>query len=84
MVKAADGSIACWGVTGLPQTPPLAGAFRSVVTGPGHVCGLRSNGTVACWNKDPPASLNGKTVTKLVGNWFGPCALLSDGSITCW
>ena len=88
MVKAADGNIVCWGYDTFPQPTlpaPLTGPFRTVVNGMLYVCGLRANGTVACWNwAPPPATLNGKTVTKLAASADTVCALASDGTITCW
>ena len=33
------------------QATPPAGSFVSVSAGWGHTCGLRSDGSVACWGR---------------------------------
>ena len=45
-----DGSIQCEAVWP-DQAPPPEGRFSTIVAGMIHFCGLRTDGTVACWGK---------------------------------
>ena len=53
--------------------------------GGGHTCGVRSNGSVACWGGNwggrstPPA---GSFVSVSAGDHT--CGVRSDGSVACW
>jgi hypothetical protein len=56
--------VACWGGNFSGQATPPAGVFSQVAAGESHTCGLRADGTVACWGGDnsfgqatPPAAL---------------------------
>ena len=66
-------------------TPP-AGEFITVSAGASHNCGVKTDGSVACWGQDlfgegtPPA---GEFITVSAG---GPhtCGVKTDGSAACW
>ena len=80
-----------WVRTG--QADPPAGQFSAVAGGWQHSCGLRTDGTIACWGRnedgqaDPPAgrfrsvSAGG---TVLTGGGGHSCGLRTDGTIACW
>ena len=60
--------------------------FTSVSAGHDHVCGLRENGTVACWGIDAGGkamSPEGRFTAVAAGGVFS-CALCEDGSPLCW
>ena len=67
--------------------------FVSVSVGNDHVCGLRSNGTVACWGVGAgvgSAVAGGKARSPsgiyravAAGGTF-TCAMLSDSTLSCW
>ena len=65
---------------------PAAGSFVSVSAGEVHSCGVRNNGSVACWGWDeygkatPPA---GSFVSVSAGG-FHTCGVRSNGSVACW
>jgi alpha-tubulin suppressor-like RCC1 family protein len=66
-------------------TPPT-GTFASVSVGYAHACGLKADGTVACWGKDycgqatPPAG----TFKSVSSGGCSTCGLRTDGTIACW
>ena len=100
-----DGTVACWswsyeGDRRKIATPP-AGEFVSVSAGytgapqhvfssaGGHTCGVRNDGSVACWGyldeyedkiTTPPA---GEFVSVSAGRRH-VCGVKRDGSVACW
>ena len=52
----SDATVSCWGDNGAAgadgQATPPTGTFSSVSAGGALSCGLRSNGTIACWGYD--------------------------------
>ena len=70
------------------QTPPPEGeVFVSVSSGGGHTCGLREDGTVACWGNDvrgqasPPRDERFASVTS---GSYHTCGLRDDDTAVCW
>ena len=65
---------------------PTASSFVSVSAAQGHSCGVRSDGSVACWGSDeygqatPPAD-SFVSVSAGVGH---TCGVRSNGSVACW
>ena len=65
---------------------PSEGTFRSISVGPVHICGVRTDGAVACWGKDsarqatPPRG----SFTAVSAGSNHTCALRTDGSVSCW
>ncbi len=66
--------------------PPPETEFASVSAGASHNCGVKTDGSVACWGQDlfgegtPPA---GEFISVSAG---GPhtCGVKTDGSVACW
>ena len=75
----------CWGC-GLYGLDPPAGSFSQVSAGGEHTCGLKSDGTVACWGYNyfgqstPPG---GSFSQVSAGHWH-TCGLRTDGLWICW
>jgi hypothetical protein len=67
-------------VSSIPSTGEIsAGGY--------HTCGLRTDGTVACWGRNisgestPPSGL---IASQVDGGTFHACAIRLDGSVACW
>ena len=72
--------------------PPPEEEFSSVSGGVGHTCGLRVDGSLACWgsNEDGYGNLlgqatppEGEFASVSTGGWH-TCGLRVDGSVACW
>ena len=82
----------CLGMVTVPQptaapTPvPASVPFASVSAGWDHTCGMRTDGTVACWGKNdfgqilPPAG----AFASVSAGWGHTCGLRTDGTLACW
>ena len=74
------------GVTGQTIYDAPTGSFKAVSAGSHHSCGLRTDGTIACWGEntwgqvDAPAG----TFTVIAAGWQHSCGLRTDGTIRCW
>ena len=72
--------------TPTPRPTPPASSFVSVSAGGEHTCGVRSDGSVACWGENgsgaatPPV---GSFVSVSGGQWH-TCGVRSDASVACW
>ena len=70
----------------LGSTPPLAEAWQAVSAATTHTCGLRNDGTLACWGNNlfgqatPPSG----TFTQVAAGEFHTCGLRIDGNLACW
>ena len=69
------------------ETEVVRERFQAISSGPLHTCGLKTDGSVACWgsNKlgqlDPPESQSFGSIS--TGNAH-TCALEIDGTAVCW
>jgi hypothetical protein len=77
----------------VPEAPTVAAATdetwiipETVSAGGGHTCGIKSDGTLACWGyndygqSSPPAG----TFTQVSAGELHTCGVKSDGTVTCW
>ena len=68
------------------QPTPSRGRFTSVSAGGRHTCGVREDGSLACWGWDavgqatPPQG----RFTSVSAGWFHTCGVREDGSLACW
>ena len=66
-------------------TPP-SGTFVSVSSVLSHTCGVRTDGSVACWGQDlfgeatPPSG----EFSSVSAGGFHTCGVRTDGSVACW
>jgi hypothetical protein len=85
-IRADSGSVTCFGLHA--ATPPI-GRFAELSGDSGNTCGLREDGTLACWTcvDDPFYGLGvpppGRFIAVSVG-FESACAVRGDGSIWCW
>ena len=69
-------------------SPAQASSAASVDAGGSHSCGLRTDGSLACWGDNTYGQISGTPI----GNGYSAvsaggnhsCALVTDGSIVCW
>ena len=69
-------------------SPPYSGSFASVSAGNSHNCGVKTDGSVACWG----SSNNGGELTPPSGSFASvsaagldyTCGVKTDGSVACW
>ena len=79
-----------WGQAIPAGVAPLATgatAFTAVSSGGFHTCGLRSDGSVACWGDNEYGQATapaGETFTAVSSGGEHTCGLRSDGSVACW
>ena len=73
-------SLSGWGA-------PSIAPFKGVAVGGAHACGLRVDGSIACWgsnNHNQTDVPNGEYTAVAAGSGGHSCGLRTDGTITCW
>jgi hypothetical protein len=77
--------LVCWPSTSSVALSP-GGTFRQVSVGGNHACGLKSNGTIACWGDNSSGQLNAPSgaFNQISTEGFHTCGLKSDGTLICW
>jgi hypothetical protein len=70
------------GITG----PDCELVFTSLAAGPLHACGVRNDGTLACWGSNPSggASPPEGNFLQVTAGYEHSCALRANSTITCW
>ena len=63
-----------------------AGGFTQVSAGYLHTCGVRTDGTLACWgsNSDGQATPPDGTFSQVSAGGFHTCGVRTDGTLACW
>jgi hypothetical protein len=66
-------------------TPP-AGTFTQVSAGGSHNCGVRADGTLACWgwNDYGQATPPDGTFSQVSAGYTHTCGVRTDGTLACW
>ena len=64
----------------------IAGRFKQVGGGYGHSCGLKVDGTVACWgwNRDGRSTPPPGTFRQISVGTHHACGVKTDGTVACW
>ena len=94
-VTAADGSLVCWGgsgVFGLLLASPPQGAFSAVTVGTNHACGLGTDSTATCWGTanqriQPPTDADGAAIkfASITAGDDHTCGVREDdAAVVCW
>ena len=96
---AGDGSVECWGGTGIAEldpvkVPPSGVAFTEIemATTEYYTCGLDGGGEIHCWGTSgPEPATDPGQMDPLSGSWSklsvgggNACALDADGHLGCW
>ena len=68
------------------QPTPPADSFASVSAGELHTCGVKSNGSVACWGSDEYGQVTAfdYSFDSVSAGSVHTCGVRSDGSFACW
>ena len=69
-----------------PSTPPALLTFRAVSAGYWHSCGVRTDGTIACWGNNDSGRTDAPdgTFNAISAGLWHSCGLKTDNTITCW
>ena len=92
-IRSDDGTLDCWGnpFAGSPD-----GQFTAISAGRGGLCGLRTDGTVACWRGNRPDGPDrtdrtyrtdvpqGRFLTVAAGYPMSCGIRADDGTVVCW
>ena len=68
-------------------TPVGGGSFTEISSGANHACGLRANGSIACWGSNTSGQATPPTTgvfTSISTGDAHTCALRNDGAVVCW
>jgi hypothetical protein len=81
-----DSTITCWGAAcSNVEAPP--GSFTAVGADGSWICGVKTDGTLACWNQcllgAIPTPPSGTFTSVSVGVGFA-CGVRTDGTLACW
>ena len=91
-----DTNVVCWGDNRWGQSTPPPGTFTTVSAGRYSTCGVKTDGSVACWGVYQPPTWDlisgvpssGEYVDAKIGFGAGwrehACALSKTGQVTCW
>jgi alpha-tubulin suppressor-like RCC1 family protein len=71
----------------LPLDPDIL--VDTITTGLYHTCGVKTDGTLACWGYDGYGQVTGPnqstdTFTQVSGGGYHTCGLRSDNTLACW
>ncbi len=66
--------------------PPTSRGWIAVSAGANHTCGIRTDGTVACWgdNRWGQANPPGGTFTTVSASFGHTCGIRTNGRVACW
>lgn len=79
-LQAEDGSLTCPGAA----KPAPAGPFAQFSVGTHHACGVRTDGTLACWGSPNDVIPPSGRFTKVDVSGRDACAISVEGEIRCW
>lgn len=83
-VLTEAGEAVCAGKSAPTGGPP--GPFAQIALGFGFACGLRPEGTLACWGRDDLGQTRAPEgrFTQVTAGTEHACAIREDGALACW
>ena len=68
------------------QSTPSMGRFSCISAGWEHTCGLKADGSIACWGDDykGEATPPGDRFASVSAGWSHSCGVRDDGTVACW
>lgn len=79
-VLKSDGRPLCYAGDSISRGSPPDGPFQSV----SEPCGLRADGTLACWGADGPGPAPSGTFTSFSAVQTAACAVRANGTLACF
>ncbi|WP_419551559.1 RCC1 domain-containing protein [Candidatus Poriferisodalis sp.] len=75
----------CWGISESGKLGPQ-GTFTAISTGQYHSCGIKTDGTVACWGRNYQGQSDAPdgTFTAISTGQYHSCGIKTDGTVACW
>ena len=83
-VYPSERRLFCEQATTTPVSTTPSGTFVSVSAGLSHTCGVRTDGSVACWGQDLEATPPSGEFSSVSAGGFHTCGVRTDGSVACW
>jgi hypothetical protein len=84
-IRASDLQIECWGSDPADPQAIKTGRFSSLTAASGYACGIRTDGTAACWGSVPGgASVPEVPFAVVAAGAKHTCKINTQGDLDCW
>jgi alpha-tubulin suppressor-like RCC1 family protein len=84
-IREADLQVECWGVDPADPQGIKTGSFSVISTASGYACGVRTDGSTACWGSVPGgASVPEVPFPAVAAGAKHTCQIDTQGDLACW